>query len=214
MEFLELPFKIGTKTLQAIFRHRSETLDNSNLAPPLKQFVDEVMSLLGNGAEEKVFLPKIGKAMQTLVGEDDWLDAAYAQEHPEHYTQYLLYADPEDRFSVVSFVWGPGQSTPIHDHTVWGAIGILRGAECERRFEIAGGGKPVPDEEDVKLLPGDVGFVSPTIGDVHQVRNALDDQVSISIHAYGGNIGKINRHVFPPEGGPKKSFVSGYSDPR
>ena len=48
-------------------------------------------------------------------------------------SQYLLYCDPEERFSVVSFVWGPGQSTPTHDPSVWGLIGVLRGAGTESR---------------------------------------------------------------------------------
>ncbi len=32
-----------------------------------------------------------------------------------------------ERFCVVSFVWGPDQATPIHNHTVWGLVGVLRG---------------------------------------------------------------------------------------
>lgn len=179
---------------------------------PLKQFVDDVSALLEAGKEESVFLPEIGEAMKALVSEDNWLNPAFTVEHPEYYQQFLLYTDPQDRFSVVSFVWGPGQKTPIHDHTVWGVIGMLRGAETEQGFKLAADGKPVGTHDEVKLLPGDVGFVSPSIGDVHQVKNAFDDRVSISIHAYGGNIGKIDRHVFPSEGGAAKHFVSGYSN--
>ena len=41
-----------------------------------------------------------------------------AQPHPQYYQQHLLHCDPLERFSVVSFVWGPGQKTPVHDHTV------------------------------------------------------------------------------------------------
>lgn len=189
-------------------------MHEKKLAPSLGKFVDEVDALLHSDEGENAFLPKIGAAMRKLVSKDDWLDPLCTQEHPEYYQQYLLYVDPEDRFSVVSFVWGPGQSTPIHNHTVWGVIGMLRGAECERDYKIEGDLKPAPGREEIRLEPGDVGFVSPTIGDVHQVRNAFDDRVSISIHAYGGNIGKINRHVFPAEGGVKKDFVSGYSNPR
>ena len=54
--------------------------------------------------------------------------------------------------------------------------------------------------------------VSPTIGDVHRVRNAYGDRVSISIHVYGGNIGRIRRHVFDEATGAVKEFVSGYSN--
>jgi predicted metal-dependent enzyme (double-stranded beta helix superfamily) len=53
--------------------------------------------------------------------------------------------------------------------------------------------------------------VSPTIGDVHRVRNAAPDQVSISIHVYGADIGQVQRHVFTEDGGTKP-FVSGYAN--
>jgi len=184
------------------------------LPAPLQRFVDEVNGLLETQHDESRLLPQVGDAMRTLVSSDDWLDPVLAKPHPEYYQQYLLYADPQDRFSVVSFVWGPGQQTPIHDHTVWGVIGVLRGAELCQAYEIAGDGKPHAAGEELRLEPGAVEFVSPTIGDVHKVRNALDDQVSISIHAYGANIGKVKRHVFPPEGGAPKEFVSGYSNAR
>jgi len=61
------------------------------------------------------------------------------------------------------------------------------------------------------MLPGDIEAVSPRIGDVHKVWNALPDQLSISIHVYGGNIGKIERHSYR-EDGSRATFVSGYSN--
>jgi predicted metal-dependent enzyme (double-stranded beta helix superfamily) len=186
---------------------------NETLAPALQRFVNSVVALIESGVEEPELHPKVGEAMKTLVEKDDWLDPSVGAPHPQHYQQYLLYADPNDRFSVVSFVWGPGQSTPIHDHTVWGVIGVLRGAEIEQAYTIQGDGAPIASGKRTRLSPGDIGLVSPRIGDVHLVRNAHDDRVSISIHAYGANIGKVRRHVFPAEGGPAKEFISGYSDP-
>jgi predicted metal-dependent enzyme (double-stranded beta helix superfamily) len=61
------------------------------------------------------------------------------------------------------------------------------------------------------LQPGQVEAVSPTLGDVHQVRNALADQVSISIHVYGANIGAVHRWGYAADG-TRKPFVSGYSN--
>jgi predicted metal-dependent enzyme (double-stranded beta helix superfamily) len=145
-----------------------------------------------------------------LIARDDWLPDECAAPHPEHYQQYLLYCDPLERFSLVSFVWGPGQSTPIHDHTVWGLIGMLRGAEVSQAFDVSGDGGPVPGET-VRLDPGRIEAVSPAIGDVHRVSNAYDDRVSISIHLYGANIGAVRRHVFDPVSGAAKDFVSGYA---
>ena len=59
---------------------------------------------------------------------------------------------------------------------------------------------------------GQVVAVSPTVGDIHQVANAYDDRVSISIHVYGGNIGAVKRAVYDPVTGAEKPFVSGYSN--
>lgn len=85
---------------------------------------------------------------------------------------------------MVSFVWGPGQMTPIHDHMVWGLIGMLRGAETETHFTTSASGTLVASHS-ATLRPGMVGMVSPSIGDIHVVANAIADAPSISIHVYG-----------------------------
>ena len=178
----------------------------------LSRFVADMTQLADGPAQDEArLLERAGLLMAELVASDDWLPDVSAQAHPQHYQQHLLYVDPQDRFSIVSFVWGPGQRTPIHDHTVWGVIAMLRGAECAQRYAFAADGRPTPSGTEERLEAGQIDKVSPTIGDVHVVRNAFDDQVSISIHLYGGNIGKIRRHVFAPDTGVAKEFISGYS---
>ncbi len=179
--------------------------------PRLQHFVTQLDALLKSTTDEMAILASGKPLLAELVAQDDWLPDEYAQPNPERYQQFLLYADPEDRFSVVSFVWGPGQATPIHDHTVWGMIGMLRGAELCQPFAKNAQGRWLPSGEQDRLEVGDVEAVSPTIGDVHRVWNALSDQASISIHVYGANIGKVSRHVFH-EDGTVKEFISGYSN--
>lgn len=170
------------------------------------------MTLLVSSAEptELILLERGQHLLANLVKHDNWLPDAWAQPDPRYYQQYLLYCDPLERFSVVSFVWGPGQFTPIHDHTVWGIVGVLRGAEfCEsyqrdKTGKLTGGG-------EYRLSTGKVECVSPSLGDIHRVRNAYDDRVSISIHVYGADIGAVQRHVYVPDTGEVKNFVSGYS---
>ncbi|PLQ00953.1 cysteine dioxygenase [Cupriavidus pauculus] len=156
-------------------------------------------------------LRHVGAALGELVSRDDWLDPQFTVPHPEYYRQYLLHADPQDRYSVVSFVWGPGQKTPVHDHCTWGAIGMLRGAELGQAFVQGEQGMAAAGDAE-RLEPGDVTFVSPAIGDIHVVRNAYDDRVSISIHVYGTDIGKQERHVFDVDTGAAKTFISGYAN--
>jgi predicted metal-dependent enzyme (double-stranded beta helix superfamily) len=127
------------------------------------------------------------------------------------YQQYLLHADSRERFSVVSFVWGPGQKSPIHDHTVWGIVGILRGAENEQSYSRTTDGRFVEEGAPVRLEKGEVTAVSPAIGDFHRVSNALDDLPSVSVHVYGANIGAVRRSMYEVDG-TSKMFQSGYSN--
>lgn len=48
--------------------------------------------------------------------------------------------------------------------------------------------------------------------ELYRVLDAFDDRVSISIHAYGDDIGNIRRHVYDPSGATRKAFVSGYAN--
>ncbi|MDR0278070.1 MAG: cysteine dioxygenase [Paucimonas sp.] len=179
----------------------------------LRRFIGDLAELLDHEHDEAAILDRGQNLLQQLVAHDDWLPEELAQPDPTRYQQFLLHADSRQRFSVVSFVWGPGQQTPIHDHRVWGLIGMLRGAEYSQGFARTEGGALVPAGSPVRLEPGHVEAVSPRIGDVHQVSNAFDDRVSISIHVYGANIGAVQRAVFLADG-TEKPFISGYSNTR
>jgi len=186
----------------------------TNVASPrFQQFVADFTRLMDQcSGDEEAILAAGRPLLADLVSHDDWLPDTFAQPHPQYYQQYLLHADPEDRFSVVSFVWGSGQRTPIHNHTVWALIGMMRGAEQAELFATSAPGQPMQLLNTEKLLPGDVDMVSPRLGDIHRVSNVFDDRVSISIHIYGGNIGRISRHVFDADTGNAKTFISGYSN--
>lgn len=178
---------------------------------PLRQFVASVTRAVERSSDEAVLLPTVREALAALIARDDWLPEALARPHPQYYQQYLLHADALGRFSVVSFVWGPGQRTPVHDHTVWGLIGMLRGAETAQAYAIDAAGRLAPQGGPQRLLPGQIEAVSPTLGDIHQVSNAFDDRTSVSIHVYGADIGAVQRWVYA-EDGSRKPFVSGYSN--
>ena len=177
----------------------------------LMTFVKSLATLLEKHPSEEIIFSQGKILLENLIREDDWLPEAFSKPHPLYYQQYLLYADPLDRFSVVSFVWGPDHKTPIHDHCVWGLIGMLRGAEISQRFTHDSNGKLVQDGSESILNKGEVEAVSPDIGDIHIVRNASSTENAISIHVYGANIGAVNRHTYHHETGEKKRFVSGYS---
>ncbi|NPC58526.1 cysteine dioxygenase family protein [Caenimonas soli] len=181
------------------------------MSSPLLQYVEALSRVVSDGSLSPAeLLAQVADLKRELVASDDWLRPEFSEPDPTFYRQYLLYGDPLERFSVVSFVWGPGQSTPIHDHTVWGVVGMLRGAEYNQPYEPGQEGMNPKGPESL-LEPGGVLTLAPETGDVHRVRNAFSDRVSISIHTYGGNIGAISRSVFFPGSTQSKGFVSGYS---
>ena len=181
----------------------------------LRRFIGDMTSLVGGAWQDNdpaVSVEVGAKLLGELVSHDDWLPDAMAECPPHGYAQNLLWCDPFERFSVVSFVWAPNAKTPVHDHQVWGLVGMLRGSETSQAF--------VRDEKTgllslgacATLAPGDVEKLQPEAGDIHQVTNALADTGSISIHVYGGNIGAIRRYTFDPESGKPNLFVSGYTN--
>lgn len=178
-----------------------------------RSFVGAVEAALAHASDEAKLLAMVEATMAALVARDDWLPLDCAQPHPFHYQQYLLHRDGARRFSVVSFVWAPGQQTPIHDHTVWGVIGMLRGAELAQRYRVGPQGME-QDGPTQTLQSGEVATVSPAVGDIHRVANAFADRVSISIHDYGSDIGRTRRHVFDPRTGAATEFISGYANAR
>jgi predicted metal-dependent enzyme (double-stranded beta helix superfamily) len=193
----------------------------------LRRFVAGIAQLVESTVDEPEILARGGALLADLVTHDDWLPDEYAVPDPARYRQYLLHCDSRERFSIVSFVWGPGQSTPIHDHRVWGLVGVLRGAELNQGFRPAGqpagdriaaagagpggGASLAPAGELQRLEVGAVSAVSPRVGDLHRVANAHDDRVSISIHVYGGNIGAVARATYDVAG-RARLFISGYSN--
>lgn len=174
---------------------------------PLRDFVTGFARLLDQEPPEARLLDVGTRLLGDLVRVDDWLPDAYAAPDPARYQQYLLHCDSLARFSVVSFVWGPGQATPVHDHRVWGLVGVLRGAEIDQRYDSA----LRPVGAPTRLDTGVVAKLSPRDGDIHRVANAHDDRVSISIHVYGGDIGAVQRATYAEDGTPKP-FVSGYAN--
>lgn len=177
-----------------------------------RQFVQSFAELVAStdNDEERVF--RDGRTLLAdLITHDDWLPEQFSIPSTERYQQYLLYCDPQERFSVTSFVWAPGQTTPVHNHTVWGMVGVMRGAELCEEFELDTGGGALHQADSHEVGPGAIDLVSPNIGDIHRVSNALNDRDSISIHVYGANIGGVKRSVYDESSGREKEFISGYS---
>jgi predicted metal-dependent enzyme (double-stranded beta helix superfamily) len=181
----------------------------------LRRFIADMTSLVGGAWQDKdeAAIVEVGcKLLGELVAHDDWLPESMAKCPPHGYAQNLLWCDPFERFCVVSFVWAASATTPVHDHQMWGLVGVLRGSEISQHFVVDPASGALAKGECATLVPGEVEVLRPSAGDIHQVTNALGDCGSLSIHVYGGNIGAVRRHRFDPASGAVSEFASGYTN--
>jgi len=181
----------------------------------LRRFVGDMTSLVGGAWQDKdeAVMVEVGqKLLAGLVSQDDWLPEAMAECPAHGYAQNLLWCDPFERFSVVSVVWAPSAETPVHDHRMWGLVGMLRGSETSQAFQRDPATGALVAGAVTTLVPGDVEVLRPDAGDIHKATNARSDGGSISIHVYGGNIGAVRRHRFDAVTGAPSLFVSGYTN--
>ena len=120
----------------------------------------------------------------------------------DHYARRELYRSPQHGYSVVAMTWGPGQGTPVHDHSglwcvegVWdGELEITQYELLEQvgdrfRFRPAGG---------MQAGPGSAGSLIPP-HEYHTIRNNSDDQVAVSLHIYKAEMQRCS--TFAPVGG-------------
>lgn len=179
--------------------------------PRFLQFLDAMDALLTRTSFEPTVLDEGQRALKHLIAHDDWLPPQYAKPVAERYQSYALYVDPKARYSVISFVWAPGQGTAVHNHTVWGLVGVLRGVELCEEFPAPGTGL-MRSTRQHELLRGDVDRVSPSVGDWHKVSNAAAGETTVSIHVYGADIGRIQREFWDAEKQIPQPMVSGYAN--
>jgi 3-mercaptopropionate dioxygenase len=180
--------------------------------PSLKRFIWDIQSIVELAeSDREIFV--IGRdLMARLVASDDWLPVNFAAiDAASPCRHFHLYADAMERFCVVSTVLHGAQALPVCREPLWEIMGVLRGAVGRQRFALPAGAPPVASGAAKLLKPGAVETFSPKSGEGVQLRNGLDDRDSISIHVYGGDIGKAARCAVGPDGGISQ-FSHGYAN--
>ncbi len=138
--------------------------------------------------DNKATTDAIRKGLSDMIARGDFRlpDCVYVPVS-DHYARRELYRCDQMGFSVVAMTWGPGQGTPIHDHSgLWCVEGVLEGqievvqyALKERdgkrwRFEAAG----------TQIAgPASAGSLIPP-HEYHTIKNISDTDTAISLHIY------------------------------
>jgi predicted metal-dependent enzyme (double-stranded beta helix superfamily) len=155
--------------------------------PGRDKLVAAVDAAVAAGDEHVVTAQLRNTLCRMIRDKDVQLPACVYEPIADHYARRELYRSPEHGYSVVVMTWGPGQGTPVHDHSgLWCVEGVWDGeleiVQYERleddgqrfRFRRAGG---------MHAGPGSAGSLIPP-HEYHTIANASADRVAISLHIY------------------------------
>ncbi len=144
------------------------------------------------------------------------LPPALTREVDGHYARRLLHRDEERGYSIVVMTWGPGQRTPIHDHSgMWCVEGVWGGSIDVQQYE-----KVNTPGEAVRFEPrnsyeagiGSAGCLIPPY-EYHSISNACADTNAVSLHIYGGEMASCNVFYAQADGTYRReSHPLGYDD--
>jgi predicted metal-dependent enzyme (double-stranded beta helix superfamily) len=151
------------------------------------KFVAAVDTALAAGDQHAV-TAALRNALCGLIRDPDvQLPECVHQPIVDHYARRELYRSARHGYSVVAMTWGPGQGTPLHDHSgLWCVEGVWHGeleitqyellerAGDRYRFRAAGG---------MRAGPGSAGSLIPP-HEYHTIRNANPGGVAVSLHIY------------------------------
>lgn len=152
-----------------------------------ERLVAAIDDAVGRGDGHAVTACLRGALCALIRDPDIGLPAVVHDPIADHYARRELYRSPRLGYSVVAMTWGPGQGTPIHDHSgLWCVEGVWEGEleitqfellerDDERfRFRAAGG---------MRAGPGSAGSLIPP-HEYHSIHNASADDVAVSLHIY------------------------------
>jgi predicted metal-dependent enzyme (double-stranded beta helix superfamily) len=100
------------------------------------------------------------------------------------------------------FVWPPGATTPIHDHTSWGVYRCAAGTLLEERYRRLDDGAQL-NHARLRLAwrrrwnRGDSSALLPYAGGIHRITNP-GDTPAWSVHLYGPRVGPYDGRDYDP----------------
>lgn len=108
-----------------------------------------------------------------------------------------------DDLTVAHVVSAPGSRSPIHNHRMWGVIGIYAGQEDNHLYRRGADG--LADAGLRSLRAGDVFVMDPEL--IHAVANPRAD-LNGGLHVYGGDLmARPGRSLWDPDSGAEQPYA-------
>jgi predicted metal-dependent enzyme (double-stranded beta helix superfamily) len=108
-----------------------------------------------------------------------------------------------DELTVAHVISAPGSRSPVHNHRMWGVIGIYAGQEDNHLYRRGEDG--LVDDGLKSLRAGDVFVMDPEL--IHAVANPRAD-LNGGLHVYGGDLmARPNRSLWDPDSGAEQPYA-------
>jgi predicted metal-dependent enzyme (double-stranded beta helix superfamily) len=108
-----------------------------------------------------------------------------------------------DSLTVAHVISAPGSRSPIHNHRMWGVIGIYAGQEDNHLYRRGADG--LVDDGLRSLRAGDVFIMDPEL--IHAVANPLAT-LNGGLHVYGGDLmARPGRSLWDPDSGAEEAYA-------
>lgn len=150
--------------------------DHAPMPPSLTQFINRL------DHTENLTIAGIAAWMRGLEWDDAWLESCQREPLPDDdYARHILTCTP--RYELAVITWPPGRGSEIHDHGVagtYGAVLVMKGQMFNYLYTIQDGQPEKGDESQVHV--GQVIDVPQHL--VHQMGNASEKEVAMSLHLY------------------------------
>lgn len=171
-------------------------VERATRSAALEHLIADIREAVHLGNQPRDTAELVASRLSPYLEDAELLTVAQRESDPNHYKQHVLHVEPGGSFSIVSLCWLPGQATPIHDHVSWCVVGVHQGLELETTYELEtgpDGAEWLVETGTTHCRPGMTEALTPP-GDIHKVTNAGDD-LAISIHIYGADIGKLGSSI-------------------
>lgn len=165
----------------------------------LEEFFDTCHSTLQEFAQPADITLELAPHLQSLLEiHEEFMTEEHFQMNDKHYARHPIYTCPQERLSLYSLVWSPGQWTPVHDHGTWGLVGVVKGILEERNLirtdtrEREDSGIILRRGGHTLLGPGTVTAFVPNPDHIHRTGVPKTRQPAVSLHLYGRNMNHYN----------------------
>jgi len=119
----------------------------------------------------------------------------------DHYARRLIHKDEARGYTIMAMTWGPGQGTPVHDHSgMWCVEAVWNGQIEVTQYELTevkGDRFRLEPRTTMRAGIGSAGSLIPP-HEYHTIRNPGRNEPAVTIHIYSGEMNTCA--VFRPIG--------------